>query len=87
MKMKMDRGGAAGPQLNRAMRRRKRAEARRLFPKLISSLGHGDPRCGILPGGQAVRVFCPSCQPIGPRFPGDEPHLTVGVLGARTCAA
>jgi hypothetical protein len=24
-------------------------------------------------------VYCPSCQPNGPRWPGDEPHLTIGL--------
>jgi hypothetical protein len=61
--------------LPRQQRRRNSSLARRL----IRHLGHGDPRCGLLPGGQAVRVYCPSCQPNGPRWPGDEPHLTIGL--------
>jgi hypothetical protein len=71
------RAAAAPIRLSRAARRRNSALARRL----IARLGHGDPRCGLLPGGMAVRVFCPSCQPKGPRWPGDEPHLTIGMLG------
>jgi len=46
--------------------------------RMVRELGHGDPRCRFV-GPSAVRVFCPKCQPDGPRFDGDEPHLIVAI--------
>jgi hypothetical protein len=70
----MPQRGNAHP-ISRRERRRNSSLARRL----IRRLGRGDPRCGLLPGGRAVRVFCPSCQPNGPRWPGDPPHFTIAI--------
>jgi hypothetical protein len=46
--------------------------------RMLETLGRGDARCGFV-GPDAVRVFCPSCQPDGPQFAGDEPHLIVAI--------
>lgn len=54
------------------------------FARAIRELGHGDPRCGYI-GPTAIRVFCPVCQPDGPRHEGDEPHLIIAAtLDGRT---
>lgn len=46
------------------------------FAQAIRQFGHGDPRCGFV-GPTAIRVFCPACQPDGPRYEGDESHLII----------
>jgi hypothetical protein len=46
--------------------------------RILAALGFGDERCGFV-GPDAVKVFCPSCQPHGPRHAGDEPHCVIAI--------
>ena len=49
--------------------------------RALRELGHGDRRCGYVSPG-VIRVFCPACQPDGPRHDGDEPHLIIAMTPA-----
>jgi len=49
--------------------------------QMVEALGYGDPRCGFV-GPDAVRVFCPACQPEGPRHDGDPPHCIIAIGAA-----
>jgi hypothetical protein len=46
--------------------------------RMLDALSHGDSRCGFV-GPDAIKVFCPACQPDGPRHADDEPHLVVAI--------
>ncbi len=46
--------------------------------RMLEALRHGDARCGFV-GPAAIKVFCPNCQPNGPRHDGDEPHLIIAI--------
>ena len=46
--------------------------------RMLDALGHGDARCGFV-GPDAVKVYCPNCQPAGPRYADDEPHCVIAI--------